>query len=189
MKISASFFLLTLFEDTESVYAIRMSTRKFCLYCGGSLIVHEGQHLRCTQCHAIHFHNPVPATAAIIVQDGKLLYVRRAREPRKGCWDFAGGFLDNGENGEEGIIRECREELGVEIKILNMLGTSSDVYMYADDNTKVLNLYYHCEIIRGELQPADDVDGFAWFPIEDTPENIAFKHMLEALPGIRKKLG
>lgn len=167
-----------------------MRKRQFCIYCGGDLQKFSGQHLRCSQCKIIHFHNPIPATVGIFYQDWKLLYVRRAREPRKGCWDFAGGFLDNGETGEECMIRECKEELNVDVKVLDYLGSYMDTYHHpsVSDGTKVLNLYYLCELAQQNIRPADDIDGYEWFPLNETPEQIAFQHMREALPHIRRVL-
>lgn len=138
----------------------------------------------------MQFHNPIPATVGIFYQNGKLLYVRRAREPRKGCLDFAGGFLDNGESGESCILRECKEELKVDVEVRDYLGSYIDTYQHpsVSDGTKVLNLYYYCELLDQNIQPSDDVDGYEWIPIDHTPENIAFKHMLEALPKIRRIL-
>lgn len=86
------------------------------------------------------------------------------------------------------MIRECKEELKVEVKILDYLGSYIDIYQHpsVSDGTKVLNLYYYCELLDENIQPSDDVDGYAWIPLAQTPEHIAFKHMLEALPNIRR---
>ncbi|MEU9888226.1 (deoxy)nucleoside triphosphate pyrophosphohydrolase [Sphaerisporangium sp. NPDC051011] len=56
--------------------------------------------------------------AAIIVDGGRLLAAQRARPPATaGGWEFPGGKVDPGETDEEALVRECREELGVEIAV------------------------------------------------------------------------
>ena len=57
--------------------------------------------------------------------DGELLVVTRNRDPAKGTWDLPGGFLDPGETYEQGLRRELREELNLDIFALRyfLLGT------------------------------------------------------------------
>ena len=48
------------------------------------------------------------------MRDGLVMLTRRAREPQAGWWDLPGGFLEPGEHPEAALIREVREELGVD---------------------------------------------------------------------------
>ncbi len=158
-----------------------------CFRCGGSLETFAGHHFRCRACHRIHFQNPIPAATALIVQSGKLLYVKRARAPRLGYWDFPGGFLEPGETGETCIVRELKEELGVQIRVRRYFGSFSDHYVHQGHRSTVLNLYFLCSLENHDLTPADDVADFAWFPINRTPKRIAFQHMTEALKRLRQR--
>ena len=68
-------------------------------------------------------------TAAIIRQDGKYLICQRAHDDSLPLmWEFPGGKLEPGETLEECIIRECQEELGVDIRICGEYGRTSYPY-------------------------------------------------------------
>ncbi|WP_157249472.1 (deoxy)nucleoside triphosphate pyrophosphohydrolase [Nonomuraea typhae] len=60
----------------------------------------------------------IVVVAAVIVSDGRVLAAQRAEPPElAGGWEFPGGKVDPGESEEEALVRECREELGVEIAV------------------------------------------------------------------------
>src|SRR5690348_17387017 len=60
---------------------------------------------------------------AAIIRDGRLLAAQRA-EPAAlaGGWEFPGGKVDDGESDQEALIRECEEELGVRVALLDRIG-------------------------------------------------------------------
>ena len=57
--------------------------------------------------------------------------VRRAKEPAKGTLDLPGGFVDMGETVEQGMIREIKEETGLDVEEIQYLFSSPNVYMYS----------------------------------------------------------
>jgi 8-oxo-dGTP diphosphatase len=60
---------------------------------------------------------------AAIIADGRLLAAQRAEPPElAGGWEFPGGKVDPGEADEDALVRECREELGVEVKLGERIG-------------------------------------------------------------------
>ncbi len=68
----------------------------------------------CESCDFEFYLNVAAAVAALITdEEGRLLVVVRAEEPRKGMWDLPGGFADPGESAEEALGRELAEELGL----------------------------------------------------------------------------
>jgi mutator protein MutT len=158
----------------------------YCFRCGGKLEPFEKNHFRCQACGRLQFQNPIPAATALIIQGGKLLFVKRARPPRAGYWDFPGGFLEPGEIGETCIVRELKEELGAHAKVMKYFESFSDEYYHQGHRSTVLNLYFFCSISREKLVPADDVSDFAWFPVKRPPRKIAFQHMTEALKQLKK---
>ncbi len=89
-------------------------------------------------------------TAAVIRRDGRLLITRRpASGLLGGLWEFPGGKLQEGEDLPACLIREIREELGVEIEV----GTPLGVYQHAYTHFSVTLHAYACRVLSGEPQP------------------------------------
>ena len=91
---------------------------KFCPVCGSRRWVeHDFKSKACQDCGFVYYANPSSATAAFILNGrGELLVVRRAKEPSKGTLDLPGGFVDIGEDIEQGMRREIAEETGLVVE-------------------------------------------------------------------------
>ncbi|HHV65176.1 MAG TPA: (deoxy)nucleoside triphosphate pyrophosphohydrolase [Peptococcaceae bacterium] len=88
-------------------------------------------------------------TAAIIRQGDRILICRRAEGGScSGLWEFPGGKLEQGESLEECLLRECREELGLHLKIKDVFARTS--YNYGDKDLEFI--FFSAEIIGGELK-------------------------------------
>lgn len=105
--------------------------------------------------------------------------VRRAVEPFLGWWDMPGGFLEPGELPTDGAIREAREELGVEVRLTELIGLYVDTYRDASEFT--LNPYFTAQIVSGTPSPDDDALEIGWFGMHELPQELAFKSAREAL--------
>ena len=105
----------------------------------------------------------IEVTAAIIRQDGKLLICQRSADKNCGLlWEFPGGKIENGETGEECIVRECQEELGITIQVEREL--TDITYEYPD---RIVHLHFYlCEIAEGNLKKKEH-NAFAWIILED----------------------
>jgi 8-oxo-dGTP diphosphatase len=101
------------------------------------------------------------------------LLARRAVEPFAGWWDLPGGFLEPGEHPEAGVVRELREETGLEVRPRRLIGVYMDVY--GPDQEPTINLTYECEVVGGQQRAADDVAEVGWFRPEELPR-LAFGH-------------
>ena len=60
---------------------------------------------------------PIVAVGGIVVRDGRVLLVKRGREPSAGRWTVPGGAVRVGERLHEAVVRELREECGVEVEV------------------------------------------------------------------------
>lgn len=145
----------------------------------------------CSRCFRIHYHNSKPCAGALIMKDGRVLLVKRGVEPFKGYWDLPGGFLEAGEHSLDGMLREVREELGLEVRVIELLGVYMDRYAIEQGiEIFTLNHYYIVEPIAGELHAADDVSEFHWFAMDELPDakRIAFEHERVVLTDLRKRI-
>lgn len=104
---------------------------------------------------------------AAIIRDGRLLAAQRAEPPElAGGWEFPGGKVDLDEADEDALVRECREELGVEIKLRERVGGDWPL-----TPTTVLRVWI-AEVVEGTPLPlehlalrwltADEVYDVAW---------------------------
>jgi 8-oxo-dGTP diphosphatase len=163
-----------------------MKNYKYCPYCGSSNKKYKYYFL-CTKCKKKIYINSHPAVSAFVIKNGKYLISKRAIAPKKGHYDAIGGFLNNSEHPEAGIIREFKEETGLTINIIELIGIYMDKYEYQDDLVSTLIFCYLVKIIKGKINPQDDVDSLHWFPIEKVPDNLAFPWIKKALRDIRNK--
>ena len=82
---------------------------------------------------------PRLAVSAGIFRDGKILLVRRAREPAKGVYTFPGGRVEFGESLTEALTREIREETGLTIAIVGLVGYRDRGDVYVTTKTELSN--------------------------------------------------
>jgi len=158
---------------------------RFCPACGGAVVA-EGDRLLCQACGRRTYTNSKPCVGGLVVHEGRLLLVRRGREPFKGWWDVPGGFLDAGEHPVDGLKRELREETGLEIELTRFVGIYMDTYGDGPDADDTLNLHYEARIVGGELLPGDDAVEIGWFAPDELPTQIAFRNGAEAIADWRR---
>jgi 8-oxo-dGTP diphosphatase len=142
-------------------------------------------------CGTSHWQNPWPCANGIVVADNRVLLGRRAHAPWHGLWGSPGGFCELGEHPAETVVREVREETGVDVEVTGYLGTWVDVY--ADDpgepDAGVINVAYYTAILkRGEPGPVDpaEVSEVAWFAWDELPADLAPPGTLEAVLGLAR---
>lgn len=71
--------------------------------------------LACARCNFVHYESASILVSCLITYGGRLLWIKRGTEPRKGYWTQPGGFMESGERPEEAAARELIEETGVTI--------------------------------------------------------------------------
>jgi len=132
----------------------------------------------------VFFFNPTVAAAAFISNPaGRVLFVRRAQEPSEGKLGIPGGFIDMGESAEEGVRREAREEVALEIDRLGFLASFPNDYAYRGVLYPVVDLYFTAIASDPEsAQPLDGVAGIEWHdPLALVPSELAFPSLRAAV--------
>lgn len=157
---------------------------KYCPNCKSNLTDKEGFY-ECFSCGMKIFKNSAPTASVLIVRDEKILLAVRSIEPKKGMLDIIGGFLGNGEDPKSGAMREVKEESGLEIELIDLLGVYMDKYKYQERIVDTLNFVYVGKIIKGTMRANDDVAKLLWFKIGNTP-NMAFNHQSKTLKDLEK---
>ena len=142
----------------------------------------------CPACGFVGYANSQPTASAVVLDDdGRILLARRAGPPHEGKWDLPGGFLEEGEHPLAAVVRELREETGLEIEPLELAAIEVDVYGEGDDAPATLNLYWTARATGGEPSAADDVSELRWFRPDELPpdEEIAFTNVSRVLAQFR----
>lgn len=102
-----------------------MNAWRFCPLCGAGLEPRDVgglPRLHCVAgCGFVHWDNPAPVLAALVEYRGRILLARN-REWTSGAFGLITGFLERGEEPTAGVVREVREELGLEVSTLALIG-------------------------------------------------------------------
>lgn len=86
----------------------------------------------------------VLVAAAVVLHEGRVLITQRPSGTHlEGLWEFPGGKLEPGESPEEALVRECREELGVELDVVDILDVTAHTYPHRD-----VVLFFYVALIR-----------------------------------------
>jgi len=106
---------------------------------------------------------PLVGVGAVVVDDGRVLLVRRGREPLKGHWSLPGGLLELGESLTAGVAREVLEETGLIVEPIELVELLDRIHREGD---RVRYHYviadYLCRVVSGELKAASDADAVRW---------------------------
>lgn len=117
---------------------------------------------------------------AIVVADGALLMVRRAKDPYAGYWSVPGGTLEPGEYLSDAVRREVLEETGVEIEVGDLLG----ILEWASDPHYVILDYVATPSADVTTpRPGDDASEARWVPLDEVANLQCTPRFLETLRG------
>ncbi len=157
----------------------------FCPVCAARLErreKHGAMRPVCPSCNYVHFCDPKVAAITLIERDGQVLLARRAMNPAKGRWTLPGGFVESEEDPRETAIRECREELGLEVEIIRLMDL---YYGKAHESGASIVILYAGRLVGGTPAPGDDVDAVAFFGPKELPE-LAFASTRQILAQWRR---
>ncbi|OLD17926.1 MAG: NUDIX hydrolase [Acidobacteriales bacterium 13_1_40CM_3_55_5] len=112
---------------------------------------------------------PLVGVGAVILDQGRVVLVKRKFPPLAGDWSIPGGRLKIGETLREGVVREAREETGLTVDPVELLGVYDR--LLRDEAGRILYHYvlidFLCRRLTGELQASGDADDARWFSPEE----------------------
>jgi len=118
--------------------------------------------------------SPALTVDAVIQHPGLgVVLIRRGNPPFAGSWALPGGFVDVGETCESACRREVREETGLAVEVIDLVGVFSDPGR--DPRGHTVSAVYLCRVTGGSLAGGDDAIDARWFDaLEGVP--LAFDH-------------
>lgn len=143
---------------------------RYCPACGSKHFeTSSKKSKKCSNCGFEYYQNPSAACAAFIFNEkGELLVERRGKEPAKGTLDLPGGFIDSDETAEEGVIREVKEETGLNVTSTHYLFSVPNIYLYSGVNIHTMDIFFECKVKEDNIATAgDDAAECFWIPLKE----------------------
>ena len=107
---------------------------------------------------------PVIGVGAVVICKGKILLEKRKGEPGRGKWSIPGGLVELGERIEETVIREVKEETGLDVESPELIDVVDNISV--DDDGRVRYHFvivdYFVKLKGGTLKAADDAEELRW---------------------------
>jgi 8-oxo-dGTP diphosphatase len=112
---------------------------------------------------------PLVGVGAIIIQDDRVVLVKRAHPPLQAQWSIPGGVLEVGELVREAAVREAREETGLIVEPGTLLGVYDRVLRDTENRVQYhyVLIDFLCRPIGGELSASGDAADVCWFTREE----------------------
>ncbi len=165
-----------------------MKDFRFCPVCGEDLIKRDdGGVVRptCPNCGFVHYDNPAPTAGVLLLEDDKVLLVKRRYEPYRGLWVIPSGYIERDEGPEETAVREVEEETGLKV---SLDGVHAVEPCFDDPRGNTVFIVYRGQITGGSMKAGDDAEEVRFFSLKQLP-GIAFDAQNRLLAGLKKEFG
>jgi len=126
---------------------------------------------------------PRVGVGAIVIEQGRVLLIKRGKPPLEGQWSIPGGMLEIGEELREAAVREAREETGIQVEAGELLGVFDRVLRDAEGRVQYhyVLIDFLCYVIGGELRAGGDASEVQWFTPEEVAKLPLMKDMIEVI--------
>lgn len=104
----------------------------------------------------------VVLTVDVVITDSesRVLLMQRGTDPYKGSWVLPGGIVDPEETVEQAAIREAKEEVGLDLRLVRLIGVYSQPGR--DPRGSFISVAFHAHVIGGELTKTQEAQAFRW---------------------------
>lgn len=157
----------------------------YCPFCATALnvkVINDIERKVCPACDYIQWRNPVVGVAIIVMDEGRILLGKRSRGQYKDHWCIPCGYVEYHEEIRAAAAREFLEETGLEVRIGEVYTAHSNFH---NPDLHTVGIWFHAEVIGGELAASDDLVEVEYFPLDQLPELMAFPTDLEVLRRLR----
>ncbi len=113
---------------------------------------------------------PAVGVGAVLIHEGRVLLIKRGKEPLRGRWVVPGGTVEVGETLEQALVREVQEETGLVVRPLEVVLVFDRIERDGDTvRYHYVIVDYLCEYVSGAPRAASDADEVAFVAREDLP--------------------
>ena len=118
---------------------------------------------------------PLVGVGVAVVDQGRILLVRRANDPGRGLWAVPGGKVEMGERLTEAAAREVREETGLIVEVGELVWAGEHI----SDQVHIVLIDFLGTLIGGDLAAGDDADRAEWVPLANAVDYPLTETMYE----------
>lgn len=112
---------------------------------------------------------PFLGVGAVIIDDSRVLLIRRANPPLQGEWSIPGGLVETGESTRDAIAREVLEETGLKVEVTLLVEVFERILH--DEQSRVQYHYvlldYACRVLGGRIRAGSDVSEVCWLQVDE----------------------
>lgn len=165
-----------------------MKKHKFCPLCGSTLSAKKIDGFKrsvCSGCGWIHYANPLPSAVAFVLRgDDEILLIKRGVPPGEGKWALPSGFVEADELPEYTVIRELKEETGINGSLSHLIGVYTEpTKTYGN----VMLIAYEVKYQSGKIRARTDTMDARFFPLNKIPRIPFASHRAIIRDGLQRR--